>query len=389
MNRAGFNFAMLMLGLIGLMAIGCSGRGDAQAEPSSVSSGRAAVAVEVAPAVLGETTETLELTGSLTSKDEAAVRSEYPGTIVEVAIREWVQVKKGDPLARLDTREVESKLRQTEAEIASARADVLKAEASADRAVRDFDRIAKLRKDEIVSEQDLDNVRKEKAATAADVAAAKARLTATEAGLHEIKLRRDKSVLRAPMAGIVATRRANVGDMVDASSVKEPLFRIVDNRLLELTLTVPSTSVGQVRVGQPIVFSTDALPGKTFKAQVKHINPAADAATRAVGAVAEISNENQELRDGLFVKGRIIIGRRSGILLIPRAALLPLDEVTRGADLFVVEGEKARRRTIQPGREIGDLVEVTSGLKAGEKVVTRGGFLLRDGDPVKIAATTK
>jgi multidrug efflux pump subunit AcrA (membrane-fusion protein) len=84
------------------------------------------------------------------------------------------------------------------------------------------------------------------------------------------------------------------------------------------------------------------------------------------------------------VKGRIITGKRTGVLRVPRVALLSWDVVGKKGDLFLVEGEIATRRTIQTGSVMGDFVEVTSGLSPGEAVVVRGGFNLKDGDRVNV-----
>jgi RND family efflux transporter MFP subunit len=116
---------------------------------------------------------------------------------------------------------------------------------------------------------------------------------------------------------------------------------------------------------------------------VSFINPAADEASRTVKAKAEIPNGAGLLKPGLFVQGRVITGRRTGVLVVPRAALVSWDTAGGAAIAFVVEGGVARRRTLRTGAVSGEQVEVVDGLKAGEEVVTRGGFNLRDGDRVR------
>jgi len=114
------------------------------------------------------------------------------------------------------------------------------------------------------------------------------------------------------------------------------------------------------------------------------INPVVNEADRSVKVVAEVENRSEQLKGGLFVKGRILTGKRAGILRAPRASLLTWDVVERKGDLFVVEGGVAKRRTVQTGSAMGDFVEIRSGLAPGEQVVTRGGFNLKDGDGVNI-----
>jgi membrane fusion protein, multidrug efflux system len=131
------------------------------------------------------------------------------------------------------------------------------------------------------------------------------------------------------------------------------------------------------------VFQTDALPGREFRGQVSFINPAADEASRTVKVKVEVPNPDGALRPGLFAKGRIVTGHRAGVLVVPRAALVSWDTSGRTGLVFVVEGGKARQRAVQTGAASGDAVEVASGLRPGEEVVTRGGFNLRDGDAVR------
>lgn len=366
---------------------GCPAPKGNTAQGQEVLAAPAAIAVEMAAVQTVDVEEALELVGAVKSKFEATVRSEYAGTLSDVFITEWVKVKKGEALAKIDMRETEAKVKEGAAVVAQARADLLSAQAAAERAGRDFKRAAQLKAEEIVSEQNLDEARQQRDATAAQVEAARARLDAAQENMRQSQVKVTKSVLLAPMDGVVANRHANVGQFVDNMGQGEPLFRIVDNRLLDVTLTVPSTELSRVSIGQPLQFTTDFLPGKIFTAKVTHINPAADPATRAVSIVAEIENTTGELRDGLFVKGRLVVGQRKNVLQIPRLALLSGSQGAAGkAELFVLEGDKAVKRTVQTGREGDETIEITAGLKLGDKVVTRGAFMLQDGDLVKVVA---
>lgn len=378
---------VMVLAILGATAAltGCNGsRGTAAAQEPVVA--RPATAVEVAPVRVADVADALELVGAIKPKFEATVRSEFVGKLSDVYITEWVKVKKGQPLAKLDTREDDTKISQGQAAIAQANADLVSAQAAAQRTERDFKRISQLKTEEIVSEQALDEARQQRDSTAAQVAAAQARLRVAEEALTQARLRQTKSLLVAPMDGVVADRKANVGQFVDNMGQGEPLFRIVDNAILDVTLTVPSTALSKVCIGQEVLFTTDFLPGKAFTAEVTTINPAADPATRAVSIVAEVKNTSGELRDGLFVKARIVVGQRKGVMQIPRAALLPGAGEAGATELFVIQDGKAVRRAVQTGHEAADTIEIASGLKPGEQVVTRGAFLLQDGDPVKVVS---
>ena len=124
---------------------------------------------------------------------------------------------------------------------------------------------------------------------------------------------------------MIALRDVNVGDLVGEAGSTRIMFRIVDNRLLDLTVTVPSNEMAKVRIGQPLNFTTDALPGKAFTGLIKFINPAVNETDRSIKVIAEIRNEPEVLKSGLFVKGRIVTGRRPQVLEIPRTALVDWD----------------------------------------------------------------
>jgi len=195
--------------------------------------------------------------------------------------------------------------------------------------------------------------------------------------------RLSKAMVRSPFEGIVAERLVNVGDLV--GEMQKVAFRLVDNRLLELTVSVPSTEMAALRVGQPVRFSTDTFPGREFDGKVAHINPSVNPGDRSVRVIAEVRNVPEVLKGGLFVKGRIVTGSRKGVVRIPRSALLSRDVARGKGEVFFIDNGIARRRAVATGSIEAEQVEIVSGLRAGDPVVTRGAFLLSDGDPVKVA----
>jgi membrane fusion protein (multidrug efflux system) len=355
--------AGFLLLLAAAAAAGCSSKAnDPQGGPPPV-------AVETSRATTGTIEESVELVGSLAPKFEAQVRAEYAGTVAEIYVTEWVPVKKGTPLARLDTRELE-------AAVAAAEAAAREAEAAASRADREYERAVKLKEAGLMTQQGLDDALSARDGARPAVEAARARAATA-------KTRLGKAMIRSPLDGIVASRDVSVGDFADKAS----LFHIVDNRLFDLTVTVPSGRIHAVRVGQRLVFETDAVPDRAFEGTVAFINPAADAGSRAVRVLAAVPNPSGELKAGLFVKGRIVTGTRIGVIQVPRTALVSWDVQARKADVFVVSGDVATRRSVSTGASAGDAVEIPSGLASGDVVVTRGAFNLKDGDRVAVAGT--
>jgi membrane fusion protein (multidrug efflux system) len=290
--------------------------------------------------------------------------------VTAVYVTEWVPVRRGDRLAHLDTRE-------TEAGIDALKATVAQARVAESRATREFERAQQLRQFGLITPQNFDDAKSAVEAAAAAVSTVTAQVKAAESRLA-------KSFITAPMDGVVALRGVSVGDRVENMGSGDPLFRIVDNRQMDLTVSVPSSHLAVVRVGQPIEFSTDAVPGRTFTGKIAFINPALDAASRSAKVVADVPNGTGLLRGGSFVKGRIIVANRPGVLQVPREALLSWDIERQTAQVFVVRGDQVDKRAVKTGTTGENAIEIVSGLQAGDQVVTRGGFSIGQGDRVAV-----
>ncbi len=188
---------------------------------------------------------------------------------------------------------------------------------------------------------------------------------------------------------MVASRTIDVGDYVESMGAPRPIFQVVDNRLLDLTVTVPSSRSARVRVGQRLEFTTDALPGRTFTGTIAHINPVVDETTRTIKVIAEVPNEDGALRGGLFVSGRIEIGERRGGASGAADALSSLG-TWRAAAARSSPSRTASRGAARcgPARPWGTRSRSPSGIEPGAQVITRGGFNVRDGDRVNVVSSS-
>ena len=371
MNRIGPIHAVIIVGAA-LVAAACSGPSSEGTAPaaSAMEAGRPPVAVSVAPASRSDFQESIEIVGTLAPKFSADVKSEVTGTVTAVYVTEWVPVRKGAPLARLDTTE-------TEAAIAALKAVEAQARVGESRARREYERAQQLQGFGLITPQAFDDAKSAVDAAEASTAAAQAQTRTAQARLA-------KSTLLAPMDGVVALRSVNVGDRVENMGSGDPLFRIVDNRLLDLTVSVPASRLSSVKVGQPIEFTSVTLPGQSFTGKVMFINPEIDSASRTAKVVVEVPNPDGRLKGGAFVEGRVVVASRTGILQVPREALLNWNLEQQTAEVFVARGDKAEKRAVKTGQSNGVMVEVVSGVDAGDPVVVRGGFSLQPGDRIAV-----
>lgn len=380
MNR-GFALGIAVLAVF-LGAAGCSSKEGIE-KTTVATAGNPAVSVDAARAAAGDITDGIEVVGTLSPKFQAEIKPEYGGLVAQVYVNDWARVRKGDPLLRVDTREGEVVLQKAKAALEIAKASLLEAEAAGNRADREYERAVKLLESGLVTRQGMDDARTEKEAASARIAAAKAQVAAAREDVAHAETRMSKAMVRSPFDGIVEERLVNVGDLV--GEMQKVVFRLVDNRLLELTVSVPSTEMAALRVGQPVRFSTDTFPGREFEGKVAHINPSVSPGDRSVRVIAEVRNVPEVLKGGLFVKGRIVTGSRKGVVRIPRSALLSQDVSRRKGEVYFLDNNIARRREVTTGSIEGEQVEIVSGLRPGDSVVTRGAFLLSDGDAVKVS----
>ncbi len=362
---------------------GCSSKNaDGKKE---VGSGRPAVAVETMTVSLSELTEGVDVVGTLTPKFETEVKSQIPGLISHVYVTEWVRVRKNDPLARIDLGETEALVNKAGASVESAKAGHLRAQVAAQRAEREKARMQKLREFGLATQQNYEDAESETAAAIAGVEAARSQISAAEGELRALQTRLSKGMILSPMDGVVSLRDVNVGDLASDTGAAKALFKIVDNGILKLTVSVPSVDMASIKVGDLLTFTVDAIPGKTFSGKVMYINPSVDEADRSVKVIAEVLNSSGELKGGLFAKGRIETGTRRNIIQVPRSALIGLNMVGKKAGLYTVEADQAHYRDVVTGAVAGDQVEIASGLNPGEQLVIRGAFNLKDSDKVVTA----
>jgi RND family efflux transporter MFP subunit len=344
------------------------------------------VAVEVQPVSAADLTDGIEVTGTLAPKNEAEVKTEIPGLVKELYVTEWVRVRKGQPLAKIGVAETEAQVKRSQANLESSQAALLQAKVAGERAEREKQRILKLKEAGLATQQSVDDARSEAEAAQARVGAARAQVRASEEELSQSRARLGKGLVRSPIDGVVALKDVNLGSLASDAAAAKPIFRIVDNRLMNLTVTVPSSEMAAVKLGQTLQFTTDGVPGKALTGKVMFINPAIDQADRSLKVIAEVPNVPEVLKGGLFAKGKIVTGSRRGVIQVPRGTLATLDLERHAGTLFVVENGVAHKREVTTGTVAGDLVEIAAGLKVGEQLVSRGGFTIKDGDRVKVAA---
>ncbi len=314
-----------------------------------------------------ELQRSITVSGSVAAWQEMFLGVEVTGLrVAEVLVEVGDKVRAGQPLVKLDARTLEVQARQADASVNQARASLELARANADRG-------ATLVKEGLISSSNADELR-------ATLASAEAQLVTAEADREAARLRLGYATLRAPDVGIISARTVQPGQVVSSGT---DLLRLIRQGRLEWRAELTEADLTRVAVGTPVELA--APGGQRINGRVRAVSPAVDPETRTGILYADLP-EPGDLRAGMFAEGQILLGTAMATVL-PREGVIYRDGIPyvfvprpgeTGTDTFNVE-----QRRIAVGSRRGDVIEVQSGLDAGERVVVRGAGFLSDGDLVR------
>lgn len=379
-----------VLAVIGLCPLGV-GHVAAAADGDAAKPQTEAPAVSVVPVRGAAFVETIHITGSLVARREVLVSPQIEGMrIIEVLAEEGERVKAGQILARLDRNTLDAQLAQlnaalarADAAIAQAKSRIVETEATLKQVEAAFERAKDLIKNGTTSRATYDEREAAARTAAAALASAKDGLILAEADrkqveaqIRELQLKLGYTEIKAPAAGIISRRTANVGAVASGSAVATPMFRIVEDGEIELDAEVPETYLPRLSVGLPARVDVAGL--KQRQGTIRLISPEVDRATR-LGKVRISLGDDPELRVGTFAKGQINTISREG-LGVPSTAVMHGD---KGTAVQVVDSGRVITRGVSVGLTSNGHTEILNGLKDGEMVVLRSGTLLREGDAVR------
>jgi RND family efflux transporter MFP subunit len=197
--------------------------------------------------------------------------------------------------------------------------------------------------------------------------AAQARMTLARKALAD-------TAVRAPFDGLVEQRLVSVGDYVTRGT---KVASVIRTSPLRVELTVPGQYISEVAAGRAVTLEVDAYRGQTFTGRIRYVSPALRADSRALVVEAVVPNETGQLKPGLFAIARIEQASETPAVLVPATAVRTVSGTAR---VYVVTADRAaEERIVTTGQAVGDLVEITSGLKGGETVATSNVAQLTDG----------
>jgi membrane fusion protein (multidrug efflux system) len=337
-------FAVGILPFLLLSGISCSrGEGVENGEDDSVP-------VELAAVVDTSISSYISAAANLEPEKTANVLAKVEGTVTEVATEEGETVTKGQVLARLDGSELRLQFDQ-----ARIRAETENVE---------LERARSLHAKGLMSEQDF--------------AAQKSAADLARSELESAELRYSYTTIRAPFTGKVTRRTVDLGRTVAIGTV---LFTVEDISPLLCKIHLPSHLVSSVEVGQTAEVFVGGASDSSFVGKVRMISPIVDPATGTVKVTLELYANGHDIRPGAFADIMMIADTHNGVPAIPRKAVL-----SEGGDLYVFAAgsDTVRRIGVTTGYQQDDLIEVTSGLAAGDSVVIVGHGGIEEGTKIRI-----
>lgn len=378
-----------------------------------------AVSVRVQQVQLRDVSLGLEAHGTLTPNREVRLSPKVSGRVAMVGVDVGDAIESGQLLLSLEKDELEINVVQAEAalmaaqanlarlqagarpeEIEQARAQVTQAASNLEQARLQLARISSLVESGAVTQAQLEQAQShfevaEAAHTAAvnqlkiveqgsrpeDVRAVEAQVVQAEAGLSLARLQLSHAELTSPMAGIVADRYVEPGDMIGAGT---PAFRIVQVDPIVVRVELGGRDIVRVRPGVEATLTLDAFPYQSFTGRVSAVESVASPQSRLFGVKIEVPNPDGLLKSGMSARVRLAVDTRTGVVAVPDQAIQIADGE---AFVYVVEQGLANRRAVKVGLSGGGWTEIVEGLEPGQHVVVSGLSAIADGARVRITGS--
>ncbi len=340
--------SMIFILLVSLLNYSCGN--ESKSKDNEKQDSTATIPIEISLVERGDVSANYISTATLEADQEAQVVSKVNGVVEKLNVEEGFLVKAGQPLAVLDDRQYRLEMDRAKAEL--------------DKLQNDFRRSQELYDKKLISVEAYENL--------------KYQVESQQAAFALAKMNHEYTTIRAPIDGIVSKRLIKVGNMI---RLNDPVFTITDFDPLLAIVYVPEHEMQKIHSQQPVGFEADAIPGKSFQGHVERISPIIDPETGTFKVTIEVNDPTGQLKPGMFTRIRIIYDTRQNILLVPKEAIISEDGVK---NVYIIDNRMSFKREVRTGYANGSKIEIVSGLKQGDTVVTIGQSSLKDSSRVEI-----
>lgn len=339
-----------------VIATGCGG-GDAEGGPQGA-------VVDTVHVRMEDVASLVQAVGTVEADNQTAVAGEVRGQIARILRDEGSRVTSGQPVLQIDPGPYRFAAQ-------SAAADLSRAQAQLSADEKQLERYSQLLEAGAVDRQTYDNLE-------ARVESGRAAVQQARAALGTAQWNLGKSTVRAPFAGTVGRRHVELGQSVDT---QDELFDLVDDQPVKIRFAVPEVHAGRIEVGDRVEFRVRSDTVAVRIAAVDYVSPEIDAGSRTFEVTAVYTNPDRGVRPGAYADVSVTTGVHEDAPVVPEEAL-----VTEGTSnyVFVLQDSTAQRREVEAGARIDGMVEILSGLQAGEVAITAGQAGLQDGAAVRV-----
>ncbi len=307
----------------------------------------------------------IELPGDVVGFRDASLYARSAGYVKEWYADIGTEVKKGAPIARIETPELDAEVKQAEADLATANSEYALAKSTAER----WQLLSKTR---TVSKQDLET-------KSADEKAKKSALDSADAHLKQLLSLQSFEEIRSPFSGKITARNVDIGDLVQAAPAGRELFHIADDSKLRIFVQVPQARANEIRVGMHARLSVPENPGKTYDASVTQNSGAMDQSSRTAMVELIYDNAKHELKAGDYASVSFS-SKESGMMVIPITSLIFRGEGLQVA--MVDDNHRVHLLKVEPGRDFGQKMEILSGIDGHELIVDNPPDSIMEGQQV-------
>jgi RND family efflux transporter MFP subunit len=332
----------------------------------------------------------LNASGYVVAQRKAAIASKVTGRLVALMVEEGSRVREGQVIARLENEDVLAARDQAEANLKAARANLEAAKAELEEATRIFNRNKQLLVRGSIARAEYETSEARYLKAQASVASAEATIHASSAALKGAEVALEYTLIRAPFDGVVLTKNADIGDIITplgaAANAKAAVVTIADLNSLQVEVDVSETNLGLVKMGQPCEIQLDAIPESRFRGVVHAIVPTIDRSKATVMVKVRFLDKDHRILPEMrakvaFLSRPLKFEEQRASIAVNQTAILPHSPHS----VFLVQGDRVVETPIRIGKQLGGMVEVLEGLKAGERVVNKPPKRLRSGSRITIA----
>jgi RND family efflux transporter MFP subunit len=346
--------------------------------------------VSVSQIYPSQTFTLLNASGYVVAQRKAAVASKITGRLVSLYVSEGSRVKKGQVIARLENEDAESAREQAKASLSVANANLEQARAELKDATLTYNRNKRLISNGAISHVEYENseIRYNRAKAVVD--SAEATIRVNSAALRSATVAENYAIIRSPFDAVVLTKNADIGDIVTplgaAANAKAAVVTIADMTSLEVEADVSESNLSLIKSGQPCQIQLDALPESRFNGVVKTIVPTADRSKASIMVKVTFNDNDPRILPEMSAKVAFLSRPIKPEEMKPRTALDRNAVINRSNKnvAFLVKEDEVVETTVSVGEQFGDMIEVLSGLKSGDKVVLKPLDKLKNGSKIKL-----